>query len=299
MTGQRKSRDVDRSLVGSTIHEQAHGNNYPSSEDQTAALEEEQAAAEVLRKHLKAVLRPDFSSDGLHQIEMMQCGEEESRPASVESRRTNSCEKMVKRMPSMGIRKVSSQWDSENPFQVSPTGSEAGLVGLAESDTHHIVSRHVHDGSAEQEDDEADTGSFIHVALASTSAPSAEYQTRLASSTIKSHPVSAMHSSCSVHNRSATLSSLASDSTRPSTNKRPISNHGGSGPPLVVARAACELAHPRPSRSSESRMLRVLCKEKEGSAEQQRAGQALRTGRQHSVPSQESTTSFHTAQQTE
>lgn len=295
MTGQRESRGVDQSLVDSTIDEEVCSNKYPSSEDQTTALKEEQAAADVLRKRLKAVLRPDLSSDGLHQIEMMQYHEEEMRPASVTGWQKNSREKAVKHLPSMGIRKVSSQWDDENPFQVSTTtaiGSKAGAV--AERDIHSIP-RHMHEDSAEQ----GGTGSFVDVALASTSASNTECHTRHPPSSAKSQPVSAVHSSGSVPSHSANKSSLAFDSTRPSMSRSPSSDNGASSLPIVVARAECELAHPRPSRSSESRMLKVLVKGKEGNVEQQGGEGTSHTRRQQSVPSQESATSFHTAQQSD
>lgn len=308
MIVQWKPTAIDRSFVDSTIDEDKRGSRIsnPSPEDQTTALKEEEAATEALRKRLKAGLRPDFSSDGLHQIEMMQCLEKEMTPATGPNRQNDSSEKAVKRMPSMGIRKVSSQWDHYNPFQVSVAVETGSKLEAMMSTDMYKVPRQTHDSSLDQGDDDGtDISSLTQVALANTSGPNAEHKRSPPPSyNYQSSP--AVRSSINIPNHSAKMSLSGLDSAGPS----PLDSHSCSSdgatnsPPLVVARAQCELAHPRPSRSSESRMLKVLVKGKEGDQdndveEQDEDEEEDSLPRRHSHTSQESVSSFHTAQQSD
>ncbi|POS71573.1 hypothetical protein DHEL01_v210034 [Diaporthe helianthi] len=71
----------------------------------------------------------------------------------------------------------------------------------------------------------------------------------------------------------------------------PVTEDSGSSDFMVVANAQCELTHPRPSRSSEQTMIKVLCKAGPETAETQGSSGQLTPA---SV-SEGSTASFHTA----
>lgn len=209
-------------------------------------------------------------------------------PATGASRRLESSDKAVKRMPSMGIRKVSLQWEGSNPFQVFPPANTNTEIGMTPEKYIHILPHQTHDGSAKAGDNGGDDMvGFAHVALADTSAPKTEGG---------GIPTSCDKSSASaacirgVPSYSASMSLQASDPVGSSS----TSPSDGASLPVVVARAECELAHPRPSRSSESRMLKVLVKGK-GDADERGDENENSPQRQGHI-SQESSTSFHTAQ---
>lgn len=174
------------------------------------------------------------------------------------------------------------------------------------------VLRQAHDGSADSGDaGEADVDSFTRVALASTSAPKTDSETRPPPDNNKFQPFSTIHSSASLLTHSANMNlqhhhyfhqpwdSAGTSSKSPSD--------CASLPVVVIARAECELAHPRPSRSSESRMLKVLVKGRghaaapaaEQSGEEEGSRSPRRRRQQRSRASKESTASFHTAQQSD
>lgn len=252
---QRKPREFDRSLVDSTIEEELQSDKHSSPEDQTTSLKDRAAAAEGLQIRPKAGLRPGFSSDGLHQVKRMQRHGEEMTPTSMVSgpKDGSSAQRVTQQMPSMGIRKVTCEWDHANPFPASYN------IAVMDSKTAPVASRDFatsgprptpHDGSAEHGDDESDTNSFVRVALASTSASTSndQYQGRLLSGGGKTHQPSP-----AVDARVSGVLPGGYFSEALYADRLPM---------MVVARAECELAHPRPSRSSESRMLRVLVKGK-------------------------------------
>lgn len=219
------------------------------------ALKEKETATAVLRRRLKAGLRPDLSSDGLHQIEMMQCHGEEMRPASGARKSKDGNSKEVIRMPSMGIRKMTSQWDHANPFEVSNTTTlrDPKAARIADKDTPG-------------DDHEVDTDCYVRVALASASASNDPYPAHLRPGGT-SAPIPAVDLSVCLPGHSVDTSPQTLCSAGASPGQSP-DDDGANSLSMVVARAECELAHPRPSRSSESRMLKVLVKGRESNAGQ-------------------------------
>lgn len=207
--------------------------------------------------------------------------QDQDRPATEKKRKTRS----VQRMPSLGIRKVSTKWDHENPFRLSSSlGTE---LHEEPKGTSHKRPRNSQDGSAEPaHDEEENFATFANVALATAlgseqscrsdiSAPSLDVDDRSHLYQKSAQPLLVRKD---VDFKAAAVSAQRAEA---------------SWGPVVVARAECELAHPRPSRSSETRLLRVLVTEQEEGKQEA----ACRKSQKSQEGSQESASSFHTARQ--
>lgn len=256
------------------------------------------AAAESLQIRLKADLRPGFVTNDLRQIRMVE-PDSDNQPsqhdlATIEKKRR---ETVKERMPSLGIRKISNMWGDENVFNMSesskarPNDQSSAVSPIDSLDSQDS-------GSGRQDDAPEDMETFSSVATIRIPEPRGRLTTRKSAPWPNEGPHHHPHgkpfqtihrrmSSCFRNKRPSTAQAVVSTSSRQS---------GGDGrgepsdEPVVVARAECALAHPRPWRLSETRMLEDLVAGQTG-ARRQEARQRSRTS------SQSEALSFHTARE--
>lgn len=252
--------------------------------------EQQKAAAETLRRRLKAELRPDLSTDGLHQMQLTQREAEDSTARDRPNAEKKSKDKIAGQMPSMGIRRVSTKWDHYNPFhplKSSGTKSNDELEAMGHKRPHCNQ-----DGSAEHKEvGHEDRQTFVSVALASLPGSRRDWRASISApwqhSNIQPYPCRKPAQDLRL-GMSANIDPPGWD---PLDNSD--SDNGSSVEcfhvPVVVASADCELAHPRPSRSSETRLLKVLVKGKGKPQDED--------DRRKRQISQGSTSSFYTARQ--
>ncbi|KAK7746459.1 hypothetical protein SLS53_002418 [Cytospora paraplurivora] len=240
--------------------------------DATRRQENKTKAAESLRKRLKAELRPDMSADGLHQIPMTQNNHPEDPQSGGLTRHDKQRQiKGAKKMPTAGIQRVSTKWNNENPFQMSGDQTTKGGNG-----PKHMGHRLPH--SSEESGSRSPYGSHDFCKVAFASVPG-------------SRAVCPKSASRRKASRSGAVTEAADSEGAVSSRKEEtgVDSGGDNGISLVVvANAGCELAHPRPSRSSERDITRVLCRE-EGE------GGNDRDDCRKSEVSGDSSASYHTA----
>lgn len=256
------------------------------------------AAAESLQIRLKSDLRPDFSTDGLHQIQMVEPnsnGQHPQRnPATIEKKRK---EGLAEQMPSVGIRKVSNKWGNENPFDTSkPLNITPNDQPSALNSTKSFDSQKKSLGGQAHPTEDMET--FASVALNKIPEPrrvlrGSKSATR-PNGDLPSHPYGKPLQAWPYtmgsyfHNkRSSTVQAFFSGGSKQSSGD---GSSELSDEPVVVARAECTLAHPRPWRLSETKMLEDLVAGQMGSRRQE-IRQKSRTS------SQSQTSSFHTARE--
>lgn len=252
--------------------------------------EQQKAAAESLRKRLKAELRPDLSTDGLHQIQLTQRGAGDSAGQNEVLNENQSNDNIADQMPSLGIRRVSTKWDHYNPFH--PLKSSGTKSSDETEATGHGRPRCSQDGNVEREEGgHADMQTFASVALASVPESRRYWRASISApwqhSDLQPYPYQKL-ARILPFSMSANINVPGWDPSE-SSNSNTDSSIECFNMPVVIASVECELAHPRPSRSSETRLLKVLVKGKE---EAQDDG-----SRRKSQISQGSASSFHTARQ--
>lgn len=209
----------------------------------------------------------------------------------------------VGEMPSTGIRRVSTKWESENPFKLLRS------LGMKTEDEFETISQkdfqESQDESAEKPDEDSTGGETLirTVAPMSLSDPRRGWRSSASAwwihSDSHSHPyrhqdqsLQALRESMCASAPLARMGIQAGEISESS--KRTSGSSSDVSVPVVVARAECELSHPIPSRSSETKMLRVLVTEKDKKSEEPRE-----QGKHLSQESESmgSLTSFHTARQ--
>lgn len=274
----------------------------PKSRKAAWKEEQQKAAAESLRKRLKAELRPDLSTDGLHQIQLSKVPE--AHREGSESKETDLWTTKVSEMPSLGIQRVSTKWDSTNPFR--PMRSSGTKTEDDFEATGHKEFRDSQDGSVEKDDDhgKVDAENFRCVALASVPESCRGWRGSVSASWLQadshSHPYRHQQSSQKFRDSMSTSAPLILTCAQVGDILGSLRNSSGSSSstdastPVVVASAECELAHPRPSRSSETKMMKVLVEDKVSSEDVRR-----KQGHQISQESESmaSLASYHTARQ--
>lgn len=294
---ERKCSYINNSTIeDDTLISHHHTSLSPNSQPASIREDQKKTAADSLGKYVKAELRPDHSVDGFHQIEMAQYhkGNDSRRTMSMTRIRPNK--KGGDEMPSVAFRRISSKWNSTNPFGQTITCLELESRDITDERRHikkmvpSYESRQV--GSVQHGSyvpEPADLYTFADVALAtapeagkgwlaSLPAPPRKYaeKTRQPTPLQKPQPVFYPKSSSSSNNNNNnsnnnTLKNMASEPIGAAQIRYRASemssrwNQGTDGQqslglPVLVASAECELAHPRPSRSSETRLLRVLVK---------------------------------------
>lgn len=264
----------------------------PLSHKDALKQEQQKIAAELLRKRLKAELRPDISTDGLHQIQLNDVLLN-SDHGSFGSEVIDLARNKRGEMPSQGIRRVSTKWDKENPFsslRSTMTKTEEEL----ETRGHQGFQRS-HDGSFGADENDKPGKGTIGVALARAPLSRTRWPKSFSSSWLHAdthaHPYryhQPLRTSWAGRSASAPL---VGRSLRvvlvPESLGGSIESSSDDSMPVVVARAECELAHPRPSRSSETKMMKVLVTDGENQISQESEG----------VGSLASMASYHTARQ--
>lgn len=316
-TSTQQSGDASKATPPATIHEEIESPALFTPKSRKEVLKEEQlkAAAESLRKDLKAKLRPDLSTDGLHQIQLNGVldvhrevlGSKEDEPSQIKKlhmpshgiRRVSTkwdninpfnrpLPSVGSNMPSQGIRRVSTTWDSTNPFVEPAWVSGTKTWNGIEKFTHEAF-RPSHDGSVEEDDQHRMDTERFRGSVSASWLQADSY----------SHPA---HFQQSVHEFRKSMSASA-PLIRAGTQVGDVpggrlQGSSGSGSEMstlvVVARAECELAHPIPSRSTEARLMKVLVTEK---AEKNQVVERRGNQISHESESMASVGSYHTARQ--
>lgn len=301
-TSRQNSGEVGTKPHPDTIEEKAERAPQPTSKSRKAGTtrEEQIATVESLRKRLEAELRPDPSNDSLHQTQLDQNDVE--HPIHCDA--VNPAGKRTdEKLSSLAIRKPSTKRNQHNIF-----GSLESSAFKSDGKPKAVGQRLPRDGqngSTEKEDSEQENLQHLtSVALASVSDTRKSWRAgmRAGNRAPWQHadphaytyqiPAQTLLASMSAPINAARVSSRSSAKFGSSDG----GSGGGSGSgsecsnlPVVVARAVCEMEHPRPSRSSEARLLKVLVADKEEGLDDSASGK--RQG------SQDSETSFHTARE--
>lgn len=268
------SSGASNSRANSRIEEERaqHSSREPysstKSKKQPQSETRQKLAADSLRKRLESELRSGASANGHRDIQGDQ-------PADGEQRRDPLTESQSHRQdeqPSIvDFRRKTTLWDIENPFDVPKTQNrrKSDATGGRLNAT------------GDQSYGRTESNDFSSVALARVpSSHGATHQRASASRYLQVTQVpQSQKTLCS--NRKDSASGQAEDD----------SDQSGSSGFVVVANAECELTHPRPSRSSDKKMIKVLCKCGRETVEEQDNG-----GRESLVSvSQGSSASYHTA----
>lgn len=258
----------------------------------------EKATAESLQVRLKADLRPDFSTDGLHQIQMVEANSNDQHPQrNLAANKNDRRRRVVEKMPSVGIRKVSNRWGNENPFDTSkPSKTTPNDQPSASSPIKSCDSQER--GLGRQAHPPEDMETFASVALIKISEPrkvlrgsksalwpNGDLQSHSYGKPLQARPYTM--SSYFQSKRSSTAQAVSSGGSKQSSGD---GSSELSDEPVVVAKAECVLAHPRPWRLSETKMLEDLVAGGSGDRRQE-ASQRSRTSSQSEV------SSFHTARE--
>lgn len=225
-------------------------------------------AAESLRKRLESELRPAASTNGSPEIQAdgLAGGKQQhdSLTGSPSHRKTET--------PSIiDTRRKTTLWDIENPFDIPKakdrSKSEA-TGGMPKT-------------SGERCFEHTESNDFSKVALA-----------RISSSRVLPRDNSSASQFLELTEKPEPHKTQSSNRTNSTSGRaKDGSDHSGSSNFVVVANADCELTHPRPSRSSDKKMIKVLCKCGREAGEEQDGG-----SRNSLVSvSDGSSASFHTA----
>lgn len=216
----------------------------------------------------------------------------QDEPATEQKRKTNN----IKQIPSLGIQRVSTKWD-QNPFRLP---SHPGTNLQEESKvTCHKYPRNSQDRSTEQEyDEQEDFRTFASVAFAGFLETEKSWTARSsapwhgADDRLQSYPESLqVEYSSFFKTPDLNLSALSVQRAEAPRASKKDADGGNSylNEQVVVARVECELVHPRPSRSMETRRLKAMVTEQEEGKHQ--------AFRRKSQASHDSISSFHTARQ--
>lgn len=205
----------------------------PTSQKHSQSEKRRISAADSLRKRLESDLRPgastnvpretqaDESTGGKQRHDSLMVSQDD-KPAIVSTRRKTTL------------------WDIENPFDVP----KAKDRGKSEATGGRLET------SGEGCSGHTESNDFSKVALAHISfSQDTPRQKASASRYVELTELPEPHNTQS-SNRTDSTSGQAEDG----------SDHSGSSNIVVVAKADCELTHPRPSRSSDKKMIKVLCK---------------------------------------
>lgn len=297
-SSQRYSEDTSAKDNLEKMDEKASITSHPPLKAQKSPIiEEQEVAVDLLRKRLKAELRPDLSPDGLHQIRMVQHSLDETLHQDAPSSGRKQAANTIKQMPSFGIRKVSNKWDHANPFRpasrLSATSCKALNLRNSSDFTRSQNPRTATSGprQAGQTTFACDAGNYVPGPVQSRLLIN---PTSICSSNRKSqsNKTSTQHTpSLSKEGLTGTGKDIAqvlkgSNDCLPHSKYPTVDEFEGQG---VVARVECELSHPQPSRSQEKKKLRVLIVEEDESR-----GEGCRQDRQASLGS---SSSFYTARQ--
>lgn len=266
--GARSSKTERGAEEETTRHSSPELQSTPKSQKHSENEERQRSAAQSLRKRLESELRSGASTSGHQQTRTDQPagGKQQHDPLTgSQSHRQYDLPSTVDR------RRKSTLWVTENPFDVSKakdrskseaTGGRLNTIGDRYS------------GHTESND-------FSNVALARVS--TSQDVPRQKSSAFRFLQLT---ESPQPH---GTRSSDQTNSTSGQT--KDGSTQSGGSEFVVVANAECELTHPRPSRSSEKKMIKVLCKCGRETGEEQDDG----GGDSLVSVSKGSSDSFHTA----
>lgn len=268
------SSDASNSRANSRAEEERaqHSSREPhsttKSQKQPQSETRQKLAADSLRKRLESELRSGASANGHRDIQGDQPADgEQPRDPLTESQSHRQDEQ-----PSLAdFRRKTTLWDIENPFDVpkAQNRSRSDATGGRLNTTGDKYSGH------------RESNDFSSVALARVpSIHGATHQRASASRYVRvTQVLQPQKMLCS--NRKDSASGQAEDD----------SDQSGSSGCVVVANAECELTHPRPSRSSDKKMIKVLCKCGRETGEEQDNGD-----REGLVSvSEGSSASFHTA----
>lgn len=262
----RSSREDCGAQEATTQHPSRVSQSTSTSRKHPQSGKRQISAANSLRKRLESELRPEASTNGPREIQgdELTDGKHDSLTESSGHWKTGN--------PSLeGTWRKTTLWDIENPFDV-PKAKDRSKSEAAGGRLKTNGERY--SGHTERND-------FSKVALAHTS--SSQDVPRQKSSAAQHHELSEMPEPHKTQGSNRTNST--------STQTKDGSDHSGSSNLLVVANAECELTHPRPSRSSDTTMIKVLCKCGRETGEEQDGG-----GRDSFVSvSDGSSASFHTA----
>lgn len=249
-------------------------NQHRSLVSQQAAINPSQSvkrhisAADSLRQRLESELRPDASANGTVEAHAEEpVGGKQRHVAATRPQ----CQQENEKPFIADTRRKSTLWNIENPFDIpkAKDRSKSEAIGGRLKTSGDRCSGHT------------ETNNFSKVALARMS--SSRATPRQKSSAPPFHELTGM----------AQLRETQSNGRTSSTSGQWKDGSGQivSSDFVVVANAECELTHPRPSRSSERKMIKVLCEcGREAGEERQNGGQDS-TG----SGSEGSTASFHTA----
>ncbi|KAJ0120189.1 hypothetical protein J7T55_001045 [Diaporthe amygdali] len=251
------------SMAGRGIEEEAtphfseESQSTPTGQKKNMGEQRQKAAAESLRKRLESELRTSTSINGHQDIQAGQraSGKQQGKPLpGVQSCQNDTGQNST----SINHPKVK-LWDIENPFKVSKTK----------------------DNSDGGDFDNRGSDDFRSVALARVPCKqSTLHHTSSASRHRQPTPTSGSYKM-----GNGTPNEDSSEKSKEET------DHSDKSDFVVVANAECELTHPRPSRSSDKKMIKVLCKCGREPGEDEEDG-----GRESLVSASEgSTSSFHTA----
>lgn len=245
-------------------HSSPEAQSTPRSQKQSKTEERQRSAAHSLRQRLESELRSSTSTNGNRVIQADQ-------PAGGKQRHDPFTGSQYDQPSIVGIRRKSTLWVTENPFDLSKTKdrSKSEATGGRLTTIGDRYSGHT------------ECNDFSDVALAHVS-------------TAKdvTHQNSSANRYLRLTESPQPQKARSSDQTNSTSGQaKDGSSHSGGSEIVVVANAECELTHPRPSRSSEKKMIRVLCKCGRETGEEQDSG-----GQDSMVSvSKGSSDSFHTA----
>lgn len=263
-----RSPRSERGAEDAIQHSSRESQSTPRDQKQSQNETRQKLAAESLRKRLESELRSGASTNDRREIHADQLADGKALHDSS----TGSQGQGKNGQPSIiNTRRKTTLWVVENPFDVA----EAKDRSKSEATTGRL-NKGVHSYSGHTESND-----FSKVALA-----------RVSSTRDVPHQTSSASRYLQLTETPQPRKELSSDRTSSSSGQaKDGSGQSGSSEFVVVANADCELTHPRPSRSSEKKMINVLCKCGRETGEEQDNG-----GRDSLVSvSKESSASFHTA----
>lgn len=263
----RSSRS-EREAEEATHHSSRKSQSNPRSQKQSQYETRQRSAAESLRKRLKSELRSGASANDRRetQADQLADGKEKHDPVVGSQSQGNNDQTLI-----VNTRRKTTLWAIENPFDV-PVAKDRSKSEA----TGGRLNKGVHRYSGHTESDD-----FSKVALA-----------RVSSTRDVPHQTSSASRYLQLTETPRPRKEKSSDRTSSNSGQaRDGSGQSGGSEFVVVANAECELTHPRPSRSSDKEMIKVLCKCGRRTAEEKDNG-----GRDSLVSvSERSSASFHTA----
>lgn len=222
------------------------------------------SAADSLRKRLESELRPGASTNGPREIQADELAGSKQQHDSL----TGPSGHRKTEKPSIeGTRRKTTLWDIENPFDVPKAKERSKSEATG--------------GRLKINGGHTESNNLSKVALARNSSIRDVPQQKSSASWYPEITEMPEPQETQSGNRTNSISAQVEDG----------SDRSGSRSFVVVANAECEMTHPRPSRSSDKKMIKVLCKCGRETGEEQHGG-----GRDSFVSvSDGSSASFHTA----